>query len=131
MSIASWIASANLSWRSVTNATGSREHMATELRALRKRALLRECDGIVDLRGNGGFDRGMEGVVHNAIILQQPAVQPDRTTSKPEVKLLLSTIAEMDVAERAAMLEPSIGDELEQRGAAALANMSYGLSGYL
>src|SRR5262245_11289564 len=83
MTNASWMASANLSGRSVTNGAGSGEHVAAELRPLGKRTSLRERHSIIDLRRDRRFERGVERVVDDAIVLEQLAVQADRTTVEP------------------------------------------------
>src|SRR5215468_3713008 len=104
MSIASRMASANVSWRLVMHATASGEHVRAELGALRERALARKRDRIIDLRGDSGIDLGIGGRIDEAVVLEQLAVQLDRVARHPGIELGLRAVPEMDVAERAAVL---------------------------
>src|SRR5215831_5371127 len=53
----------------------------------------------------------------------------DGTARDPGVKLLLSAVPEMDVAERPAMFEPTVSHELEERRASFVADMGNCLGG--
>src|SRR5215471_4343078 len=129
MSIASRMASANVSWRLVMHATASGEHVRAELGALWERALPRERDRVIDLRGDRGVHLGIGGRIDEAVVLEQPAVQPDRVACHPGVELGLRAVTEMDVAERAAMLEPAVGHELDERRTGAAADLRDGIGG--
>src|SRR5262245_24086314 len=65
----------------------------------------------------------MRGLVEEALVLEQTAMQAQRTTRHPGVELLLRAESQVDVLERAAMLEPAVGHELEERGPAVVADM--------
>src|SRR5215471_1473680 len=51
------------------------------------------------------------------------------TARDPGVKLLLSAVPEMDIAERPAMFEPTVGHEFEERRAPLVANVGNRLCG--
>src|SRR3954452_7411293 len=108
MSIASWMASENLSWRLIMG-DRSGKHVPAEFRPLRKRTLAGKRYRVVDLRRDLGIHGHMRGLIDHAVILERLAVQADGTSRGPGVELLLRAIPEMQIAEGTAMFEPAIG----------------------
>jgi len=70
MSIASWMACANVSWRLVINAT-DQANMCEPSSVRCGTARFRERDRVVDVSGDLGVDLGMRGLVEQAMIFQQ------------------------------------------------------------
>src|SRR5687768_15228879 len=126
MSIASRTASPNLSWRLIMRGESSGEQVAGQFRTRGERARPRKGQRALDLIGDRGLERGSGGLVDHTIALEHFAMERDRAARNPGIELLLAAVSERDIAKRPAVLEPSVGEELDERRPAARADIGDG-----